>query len=117
MNTSNILKCTISWLPTIPVVFFFLQNALEKVLYPGQLDKMGLSENALILIGVTLMVATVLFLFERTVLIGTLILATYMSIIVFIHALEEKPFLIAILIVLLIILAGFVRMPKFKNLK
>jgi len=103
----------LTWIPSIPVVFFFMQNAFEKILFPEQLDKMGLSNDSLIIIGIILLFATALFLVEKTKVIGTIVLSLYMMSVVIIHILEGKPFFLALLIVLLVVFASYIRSPKF----
>jgi hypothetical protein len=109
---SNKIKTVLTWLPSIPIIIFFVQNAFDKIFYSNQLDKLVANSTVLILTGIVLLIATALFLFERTIIVGTAILATYMTIVTFVHISKEKPFFMTILIVLLTIIAGYVRRTK-----
>jgi hypothetical protein len=117
MTTSKTMKTALIWLPTIPVVSFFIQNAFDKIINSSQSDKFVSNSSILILTGVVLLVATGLFLYEKTIIIGTAILAIYMTIVVFVHINKGKPFVLTIMIVLLTIVAGYIRTVKLDNKK
>jgi hypothetical protein len=117
MTTSKTIKTVLLWLPSIPIVIFFTQNALDKIIYSSQSDKLASNSAILILTGVALLLATALFLYEKTIIVGTAILTTYMTIIVFVHISKGKPFFLTILILLLTIIAGYIRITKLNNTK
>ena len=117
VKVNKTIKALLIWLPSLPIIFFFIQNAFEKIFYSNHLDKLGSSSTTLILVGIVLLIATVLFVFEKTVIVGMAILALYMTMTVFIHISKGKPFFLTILIVLLTILAGYIRKTKLIDLK
>ena len=117
MTTSKTIKTVLIWLPSILIIVFFIQNAFDKIFYSNELDKLGSNNTILILTGVVLLIATALFIYERTIIVGTAILATYMTIVVFVHISKGKPFFLTILIVLLTIIAGYIRRTKLNNTK
>jgi len=116
MTTNKTIKTVLIWLPSIPIIIFFIQNAFDKII-SNQSDKLVSNSAILILTGVALLIATALFLYEKTVIVGTAILATYMAIVVFVHISKGKPFFLTILIVLLTIIAGYIRRTKLNNTK
>ena len=67
--------------------------------------------------GVFLLVSTAMFLYNKTILIGTTLLALYMTFIVFIHMYKGKPYEVAILIVMATIFASYIRKPQLYNQK
>jgi len=115
MTTNKTIKTVIIWLPSIPIIIFFIQNAFDKIIYSNQSDKLVSNSAILILTGVALLIATALFLYEKTIIVGTAILATYMTIVVFVHISKEKPFLLTILMVFLTIIAGYIRRTKLNT--
>lgn len=115
--TNKTIKTVLTWLPSILVIVFFIQNAFSKIFYSNGLDKLGSNNTVLILTGVALLIAIALFLYEKTVIVGTAILATYMTVVVFIHISKGKPFFLTILIILLTIVAGYIRRKKLNNTK
>ncbi|TRZ41617.1 hypothetical protein [Robertkochia solimangrovi] len=107
----HILKVLI-WLPSLVISVFYFKNAGEKILNAGVQDKVVSNELLIIITGVILMVATLLFLINRTLLWGTVILSLYMTLIVIIHIYKGKPFEVTILIVMATIFAAWLRKPK-----
>lgn len=75
------------------------------------MDKVVTNKVVLIIVGSILLLATALFLVNKTLLWGTAFLALYMTFIVFIHLYKEKPFEVAALIVLATILSAYMRKP------
>lgn len=111
MNIEKILKTILIWLPSIVICLFFIPNALEKIFESNQIDKVVTNSIVLIIIGVILLIATILFLFDRTMIFGTALLATYMTCIAFIHMYKGKQFIVTILIVMCTIFASYLRKP------
>lgn len=111
MNIEKILKTVLIWLPSIVVSIFFIPNALEKIFQSDQINKVVTNSTILIIVGVILLIATVLFLFNKTIIWGTALLAIYMTGIVCIHIYKEKQFVVTILIVMSTIFAAYLRKP------
>ncbi len=101
-----------TWLPSLVISIFFFLNAFEKIFYSNQLDKIISNGSMIVMVGVLLLVATALFLYDETLIFGTVVLACYMTCIVFIHLLKGKPFEVVILIVMCTIFAAYLRRPK-----
>ena len=109
---NKVLKVLLMWLPSVIITLFFIPNAIDKILNSNQTDKIVANSTIMISTGIFLLTATVLFLYNKTILIGTTLLALYMTFIVFIHMYKGKPYEIAILIVMTTILASYMRKPR-----
>jgi hypothetical protein len=110
-NRKN-FETALTWLPSILVAIFFIRNAFEKIFQSDEISKLGLGTASIILVGVGLLVATALFLVQRTVIIGTVILAAYMAFVVVVHFIKGKPFVLTLVIVLVTVFAGYIRKTK-----
>ncbi len=117
MEAKNILKTVLTWLPSIIITLFFIPNALDKILHSNQTDKIITNTTVMILTGIFLLLATALFLYNKTILIGTFLLALYMTGIVCIHMYKGKPYEVSILIVMTTIFATYIRRPQLFHLK
>ena len=112
MKTKKILSQILAWFPSIIIVLFFIPNALSKILYPSKMEKIVTNNIVIIIAGIYLLIAIILFLNNKTILTGTFLLTLYMTFIVLIHMYKGKPYEIAILIVMSTIFASYVRKPK-----
>ena len=108
----NYVNVVLRWLPSTLVAFFFIQNALEKILSSATLEKAGLSPTQILIAGFMLLIATALYLIEKTKIVGTILLALYMTGVVYIHFMNGKPYIIAAQIVLAIIYGAYFRKVK-----
>ena len=111
MDLKKIFTTLLIWLPSVIITLFFIPNALDKILHSNEMDKIITNSTILVLTGVFLLIATALFLYNRTIVIGTMLLALYMTLIVFIHMYKGKPYEVAILMVMAIIFAAYIRSP------
>jgi len=109
---TKITKTILTWLPSAIITLFFVPNALNKILHSDQTEKIVANSTVMIITGIFLLVATALFLYNKTILIGTTLLALYMTFIVFIHMYKGKPYEVAILIVMATIFASYIRKPE-----
>ena len=109
---NKILKILLTWLPSVIITLFFIPNALDKILNSNQTDKIVASSTIMIATGIFLLASTAMFLYSKTILIGTTLLALYMTFIVFIHMYKGKPYEVAILIVMATIFASYIRKPQ-----
>ncbi|MEL6719384.1 MAG: hypothetical protein AAFO82_08525 [Bacteroidota bacterium] len=116
MKNSNI-KTILIWLPSVVVSMIYIQNGLEKIFHPDQQDKVVNNTTLFIIVGVILLIATVLFLNNKTILWGTTILAFYMTLISLIHWYKGKPFEVVVLIVMCTIFAAYLRQPHLFHRK
>ena len=112
MTTQKNFVTALIWFPSILIAVFFIQNAFEKIFQSNEVSKLGLGSTSIILVGIFLLISTALFLIKKTLILGTAILASYMTFVVFVHINKGKPFLLTILIVLGIILAAYLRRTK-----
>jgi hypothetical protein len=102
----------IIWLPSIWVAYFFIDNAIRKVIAPAAEMKAGLSDPFVVLVGVALLLFVVLFVMSRTALWGAFLLAAYMSVVLVMHIKNDKPFMLTAGVIVLILAAVTVRYPK-----
>lgn len=116
-GTEKILSRILIWLPSLAITLFYIPNALEKLLDPNQTGKIVESSAVMIIAGIFILIATVLFLYNKTVLIGTTMLVLYMTFIVLIHIYKEKPSEIVILILIATIFASYIRKPQLFHQK
>ena len=114
---NRILGILLIWLPSAVITLFYVPNALDKILNSNQTDKIVANSSIMIATGVFLLVSTAMFLYNKTTLIGTTLLACYMTFIVFIHMYKGKPYEVAILIVMATIFASYIRKPQLYNQK
>ena len=113
MNSKQILSKILIWFPSLVITLFFIPNAIDKILNPNQTGKVISNNTIMMSTGIFLLAATVLFLYHKTILIGTTLLALYMTLIVCIHMYKGKPYEVAILIVMATIFASYIRKPSF----
>ena len=109
---NNIFKTALLWLPSVLLALIFVSNALHKILDSDQTDKIINNSTVLISTGIFLLLATALFLYNKTIYIGTVLLVLYMTLIIGIHMYKGKPFEVAALIVIATIFAAYIRKPK-----
>ncbi len=100
------------WLPTLAIILFYIPNALDKLIHHDQTGKIVESSAVMITAGVFILIGTALFLYNKTILIGTSMLVLYMIFIVLIHTYKGKPSEIVILILMSTIFAAYIRKPK-----
>jgi hypothetical protein len=105
------------WLPSLAIILFYIPNALDKIINSNQTDKIVANSSIMIATGIFLLASTAMFLYNKTILIGTTLLAFYMTFIVFIHMYKGKPYEVAILIVMTTIFASYIRKPQLFNPK
>ena len=106
------LRQAISWLPSIWIGYFFIDNGLCKVLTPGQQLKAGLNHLWIITVGVILLLLVVLFLIKRTAICAAFFLGLYMLVTIFQHITHGKSFDMTAGVIVLIISAILLRFTK-----
>jgi Ca2+/H+ antiporter len=112
MKNRKDLPTILAWLPSIIIAAFFIRNAFQKIFHPNEITLPGVGNALIILVGICLLVATSLFLMKKTVIIGTILLAAYMTFVVAVHIHKGKPFYLTILIVVITIFAGYIRKAR-----
>ena len=103
------------WLPTLAILLFYIPNAWDKLINHDQTGKIVESSAVMITAGVFILIGTALFLYNKTLLIGTSMLVLYMTFIVLIHIYKGKPAEIVILILMATVFASYIRKPKLFN--
>jgi len=113
MKVQSLLKTILLWLPSLTICCFYIPNALNKIIDHNQADKV--IENPIIMIatGIFLLIAVGLFLYQKTMPIGSLLLALYMTLIMCIHMYKGKPYEVTILIIMSTIFAAYIRQPQY----
>jgi len=108
MKINNALKVILIWLPSLLILLFFVPNALDKIMNNGPL-----------MIGteIFLLISSALFLYQKTMLIGTFFLAFYSTFIIIIHMYRGKPHEVIMLIAMANIFAEYIRKPALFNSK
>ncbi len=117
VETRKILNKILIWLPSLAITVYYIPNALDKLLNPNQTGKIVENSTVMITAGIFLLIATALFLSNRTILIGTSMLVLYMIFIVSIHVYKGKPSEIVILILMATIFASYIRKPQLFHQK
>ncbi len=117
MKTEKILKTILIWLPSLIISLYYIPNAFNKLLEPNQTGKIVENSAVMITAGVFLLIATALFLYNKTILYGTSMLVLYMIFIVLIHMYKGKPAEVVILILIATIFASYIRKPQLFNQK
>lgn len=117
MKIEKVLRTILVWLPSVVISIFFIQNAFDKIFYSDQMEKVISSGTAITMVGIILLIATALFLLNKTIIFGTAILAFYMTAVVFLHMYKGKPFEVAILIVATTVFAAYLRTPQLFSQK
>ncbi len=112
LKLEKVLKTGLIWLPSLVVSIVFIENAYGKIFHAGEMDKIVSNNAVIVSVGLILIVATILFLFDKTLVIGASILALYMTCITFIHLIKGKPFEVVVLIVMCTIFAAYIRKPE-----
>jgi hypothetical protein len=82
MKTEKTLTTILMWLPSLIITLYYIPNALNKLLEPNQTGKIVENSAVMITAGIFLLMATALFLFNKTILLGTSMLVLYMIFIV-----------------------------------
>ena len=106
------LSRILRWLPSLAILLFYIPNALDKLINHDQTGKIVESSAVMITAGIFILVGTALFLYKRTMLIGTSMLVLYMTPIVLIHMYKGKPAEIVLLILIATIFAAYIRRPQ-----
>ena len=109
----NNLTQILTWLPSLAIALFYIPNGLDKLLDPHQTGKIVESSAVMITAGIFILVGTALFLYNKTILIGTSMLVVYMTFVVLIHMYRGKPSEVVILILVATVFAAYIRRPNW----
>tara|TARA_R110002167_G_scaffold79830_5_gene219874 strand:+ start:10958 stop:11335 length:378 start_codon:yes stop_codon:yes gene_type:complete len=117
MKREKFLIKILTWTPSLVLTFFYIPNALNKLLDPNQTGKIVESSVVMITAGIFILVGIALFLYNRTMLIGTSMLVLYMISIVLIHIYRGKPSEVLILILISTVFAAYMRKRPMQPLE
>jgi len=78
MKTVRTIKRILIWLPSLIILLFYIPNALNKLLESNQTGKIIENSTIMIITGAFILVGAALFLYNKTILYGTLMLVLYM---------------------------------------
>ena len=112
VNREKTLAKILMWLPSLILTLYYIPNALDKLLDPNQTGKIVENSAVMITAGIFLLIAIALFLFNKTILIGTSMLVLYMVFIVLIHMYKGKPSEVVVLILIATVFASYIRKPQ-----
>ncbi|WP_196887408.1 hypothetical protein [Aureivirga sp. CE67] len=115
MKTNKILKTILIWLPSLIVALFYIPNAMDKLLNPNQTGKIVQSSAVMITAGIYILLSLALFLYNKTMILGSFLLSLYMVSIISIHLYKGKPAEILILLLMSTIFAAYIRKPQYFN--
>jgi len=117
LGLDKTLNRILIWLPSLAIILYYIPNALDKLINHDQTGKILESSAVMIIAGVFILIGTGLFLYNKTILIGTSMLVLYMTFIVLIHMYKGKPSEIVILILMATIFASHIRKPQLFHQK
>ena len=117
LGTEKILSRILIWLPSLALTLYYIPNAFDKLLNPSQTGKIVESSIVMITAGIFILIGIALFLYNKTILIGTAMLVLYMTFIVLIHIYKGKPSEIVMLILIATIFASYIRKSQLFHQK
>ncbi|MFK7782555.1 hypothetical protein [Psychroserpens sp.] len=117
MKANKILRTILIWLPSVAIVLFYIPNALDKLINHNQTGKVVESSAVMITAGLFILIGVALFLYNKTMIIGTAMLTLYMVFIVLIHMYKGKPSELVILILMSTVFAAYIRNPELFQMK
>ena len=101
-----------TWLTSILITCFFVDNAVNKIISPNEQLKGGLNDVEIIIVGILLLLFAVLFLIRKTGVWGAFFLTFYMVVTLAQHIKHNKPFAGTVSIIVLIIVSVLLRFPE-----
>lgn len=106
-----------TWLPSILIACFFIDNAVNKLISPKEHLKGGLNDSEIVAVGILLLLFVILFLIRKTGIWGAFLLTLYMIVTLVQHIKHNKPFVITASIIVLIVASILLRYPKLISRK
>ncbi len=106
-----------TWLTTILIACFFIDNAVKKIISPNEQLKGGLNDVQIVVVGILLLLFVMLFLIRTTGVWGAFFLISYMVVTLAQHIKHNKPFAITAAIIVLIVASVLLRYPKLLSRK
>jgi len=117
MNTKT--KNIINWVLTALVAIIFLGSGINKVMGNAEALKMaegfGISATNFKLIGTVEVVATLLFIFPRTGILGSLLLIAFMGGSIATHVEHAQPIMAPVIIAAFLWIVAIIRFPELSK--
>jgi hypothetical protein len=117
MNSKT--KNIIEWILTGLVVLIFVGSGVSKITADAEGIKgataFGLDASSHTILGIIELVASLLFVYKRTAIIGTLLLVAYMGGAIATHLEHNLPILFPVLIAIFVWVVAFVKLPELSN--
>jgi hypothetical protein len=114
-KTRNIIGWTLTGL----LAFVFISSAFMKLTGSEEVVKgaasMGLTAGAMQLIGIIEISSILLFVFPRTGLLGTLLLAAYLGGAIVTHMEHGQPFIVPVIIQAVLWITAVIRFPELSR--
>jgi hypothetical protein len=114
-KTRNIIGWTLTGL----LAFVFISSAFMKLTGSEEVVKgaasMGLTAGAMQLIGIIEISSILLFVFPRTGLLGTLLLAAYLGGAIVTHLEHGQPFIVPVIIQAVLWITAVIRFPELSR--
>ncbi|MDB5210078.1 MAG: putative transrane protein of unknown function [Sediminibacterium sp.] len=111
-------KNIVGWTLTGILAFVFISSAFMKLTGSEEVVKgaasMGLTAGAMQLIGIIEIGSILLFIFPRTGLLGTLLLAAYLGGAIVTHLEHGQPFIVPVIIEALVWITAVIRFPELR---
>lgn len=112
-------KNIIGWALTGILAFVFISSAFMKLTGSEEVVKgaasMGLTAGTMQLIGIIEIGSILLFIFPRTGLLGTLLLAAYLGGAIVTHLEHGQPFMIPVIIEVILWITAVIRFPELSK--
>jgi hypothetical protein len=112
-------KNIISWALTGVLAFVFISSAVMKLTGSEEVVKgaasMGLTARAMQVIGMIEIGSILLFIFPRTGILGTLLLAAYLGGAIATHLEHRQPFLVPVVIQAILWITAVIRFPELSK--
>ncbi|PKH52074.1 DoxX family protein [Tenacibaculum sp. Bg11-29] len=105
-------KKIIIWLLASLLLLLYLGSAGAKLFQPEQMNQMQLA-NWRVIIAISEIIITFIFLFPKTNKIGTLLLSSYMGGAIVTHMIWSIPILMPVIVLILVWLVFYLRNPQF----
>ena len=106
----------IGWVLTILIAFIFIASASMKLIGgPDAIkaaESMGLTGGTIKLLGVMEIISILLFIFPRTGITGTLLLAAYLGGAIATHLVQAQPFFAPLIIQCILWITAIIRFPE-----
>jgi hypothetical protein len=103
------------WVLTAFLAFVFTGSAIMKLSAGEEAASMGLTAGTLQIIAFLEIGALLLFIFPRTGILGTLLLAAYLGGAIATHLVQQQPFLVPVIVQALVWITAIIRFPELSK--